>query len=236
MNKVAVAIVHGIGDTPADFANDMITELTTLRRFMVSFAADALAYQPLPDERSIYDAIHAKYAETLKVLTLKAGASAPLVVLSHSLGTIVTSNYFYDLSRPSLLPESVTDVHGDEPTPLEKGRTLTALFTFGSPIALWSLRFKDFGKPITVPAPSVPAEIAKAGGWYNFYDPDDVIGYPLRTLNSAYRAAVKQDLALNAGGIFTSWNPLSHTEYWTDNDVTQPIGDTLAKVWRAANP
>lgn len=282
MTKVAVAIVHGIGDTTADFANEMMAELkqrfakatpgvnpddalalepvywgpilqepenelwarlkkggdmdfTTLRRFMVSFAADALAYQPLPEERSAYDAIHATFASTLKVLALKAGGTAPLVVVSHSLGTVVSSNFFYDLSKPAMLPESVTDVHGEEPTALERGKTFTAFYTLGSPIALWSLRFREFGKPITVPASGVPAAIAKAGGWYNFYDPDDVIGYPLRSLNPAYRAAVKKDVALNAGGIFTSWSPLSHTEYWTDNDVTEPLADTLVKIWRAAN-
>lgn len=49
-------------------------------------------------------------------------------------------------------------------------------------------------------------------------------------------AAVKQDVALNAGGIFTSWNPRSHPEYWTDNEVTPPVADTLTKLWRAANP
>jgi len=33
-------------------------------------------------------------------------------------------------------------------TPLERGETLTLLYTLGSPIAIWSLRYPDFGVPI----------------------------------------------------------------------------------------
>lgn len=282
MNKIAIAIVHGVGNTTADFADEMIAELksrfadqnpeidpadalvfapvywgpilqipedklwqrmqkggpmdfTTLRRFMTSFAADALAYQPLPNERSVYDAIHEKYAEKLKQLATDAGATAPLVVISHSLGTIISSNYFYDLTKDHLIPAPVSNIHGDNPTPLEMGATLASFYTMGSPLALWSLRYADFGQPITVPAPTVPAAVAKAGGWYNMYDPDDIIGYPLHTLNAAYAAAKIKDMPLNAGGIFTSWNPMSHVEYWTDDDVTEPIAKTLSKLSRVIN-
>ena len=73
------------------------------------------------------------------------------------------------------------------------------------------------------------------GAWLNFYDKDDVIGYPLKTLNAAYGKAVTQDHEINAGGPATSWSPASHLEYWTDNDVTKPIAESLAQVWLQAN-
>ena len=284
MKKIAVALVHGIGNTPADFADAMIAELKqrfesanpgvvaddalafapvywgpilqtpenelwnrlkkgtdmdfiALRRFMVSFAADALAYQPLPYERSKYEEVHTVFAESLKRLAALAGPTAPLVVVSHSLGTIVTSNYFYDLSRPKLIPAPVkAAMTAPRATALERGRTFTALYTLGSPIALWSLRYADFGKPIQVPSAPVKPDLAKHGGWFNFYDPDDVIGYPLKTLNPAYKAAVKEDRPLNSGGILTSWNPVSHISYWTDNDVTKPIAARLTALSQFLNP
>ena len=113
-NKVAVAIVHGVGIQSSDFAEPMIEELTErfakdlrishqdataqlviepvhwapvlqkaqtrlwrrvssrrdldfvkLRKFMVDFAGDAIAYQPTPESREIYDSVHTTLAESL---------------------------------------------------------------------------------------------------------------------------------------------------------------------------
>jgi hypothetical protein len=110
-------------------------------------------------------------------------------------------------------------------------------FNLGSPLALWSLRYRDFGKPIQVPSPHLGTHFPKAkGGWINFYDQDDVIGYPLRTINPAYKSAVKEDRAVNVGGLLSSWNPTAHTEYWTDSDVLGPIAEELATLWRSVGP
>jgi len=90
-----------------------------------------------------------------------------------------------------------------------------------------------------VPSPALIAaspDIASECEWLNFYAPDDVIAYPLRNLNPAYRDVVTADRAVNAGGLLSSWNPLSHNAYWTDNNVTKPIAEGLARLWRAANP
>ena len=286
--RIAVAIIHGIGQQKPDFAEGIMKELKerfvewiqvsssdpesqlvmqpiywapvlqnsenelwnrllnggeldflSLRRFMVSFAADAIAYQPAPRERDAYDAVHQEVAASLKQLAANAGGSAPLCFIAHSLGTVITSNYFYDLQnrgKRRLISAKVRKKMGK--TPLELGETLTSLYTFGSPIALWSLRYRDFGKPIAVPSPKLGnhyPNLLVSGEWLNFYDEDDVIGYPLKELNTAYRTAVTEDRQVNVGGILTSWNPLSHNGYWTDNDVTKPIAAGLARVWRRVN-
>lgn len=281
--KIAVAIVHGVGDTKPDFAEGMIAELrarfakatgadattalicqpvywgpilqtpenelwsrlraggdldfTSLRRFMVSFAADALAYQPAEGEADKYEEIHAKYAAALCWLSGNAGPEAPLVVISHSLGTIISSNYFYDLTRPRrLVSAAVREEMNPRTTPLERGETLTYFVTMGSPIALWSLRYDDFGTPLALPPAGMAAdypELAKVAAWDNFYDPDDIIGYPLKSLNEAYGATVTRDLPVNAGNLLTSWNPASHIGYWTDDDVTKPVTERLVQLWRA---
>jgi len=205
-----------------------------LRKFMVDFAGDAIAYQPTPRSREVYDAVHAVLAGSLRALARSAGPDAPLCVIAHSLGTIVASNYFYDLSqsrRPGMVSEAVRAVKRS--TPLENGETLTLFYTMGSPLAIWSLRYEDFGVPIAVPS----NRLAKhhpglAGEWINFYDPDDVIGYPLRGLNEAYAASIERDVSVNVGSALTSWNPLSHGGYWTDADVTKPIARSLARVLR----
>jgi hypothetical protein len=213
-------------------------DFVKLRHFMVDFAGDAIAYQPTPWGREVYDSVHAVVATSLRALASRAGEGAPLCVIAHSLGTIIASNYLYDLSqrrRKGFVAKAVRQAKQN--TPLENGETLTLFYTLGSPIAIWSLRFEEFGIPIAVPAPELPSHHPQlAGEWINFYDPDDVIGYPLRGLNDAYKASVTKDVALNAGGLLASWNPLSHNGYWTDDDVTKPIARSLAKVWRDLNP
>lgn len=212
-------------------------DFTTLRRFLVDFAADAIAYQPTPTDRKIYDGIHQVVAQTLKALAAEAGETAPLCVIAHSLGSVIASNYLYDLQvEPTrkILPDRVRKVMGK--TPLERGETLACFYTLGSPIAIWSLRYRDFGLPIEVPSPALAKHHpGLKGEWVNYYDEDDVIGYPLKTLNAAYRRVVKADRQINAGGLLGSWNPASHLGYWTDDDVTKPIAAALARTWRALN-
>lgn len=211
-------------------------DFVKLRRFMVDFAADAIAYQPAPRERDMYDAVHGVVAKALHDLAALAGPTAPLCVIAHSLGTVIASNYIYDLQtepRRRILPKTVRSAMA--PTALEKGETVCGFYTLGSPIALWSLRYKDFGRPVSVPAPKLASHHPKIKGeWINIYDQDDVIGYPLKSINDAYKKAVAVDRAVNAGGLLTSWNPASHLDYWTDSGVLDPITDSLAKIYRAA--
>jgi len=209
-----------------------------LRRFLVDFAGDAVAYQPTPKDREVYDSVHVVLAGALRSLAREAGEEAPLCVIAHSLGTIIASNYFYDLSqsrRPGMVSPAVREVKRS--TPLENGRTLTLFYTLGSPIAVWSLRYKDFGRPIVVPSPHLAKHHpGLEGEWVNYYDVDDVAGYPLRPLNDDYARSVTRDVAVSVGSPLTGWNPAAHTGYWTDNDVTKPIARALARVWRQVHP
>lgn len=209
-----------------------------LRQFMVSFAGDAIAYQPAPGERDVYDKVHGVMAQTLRALADEAGPQAPLCLVAHSLGTVIASNYIYDLQargRKNLLGPAVLSAKRD--TPLENGETLALLFTLGSPLALWSLRYPDFGAPIRVPAPDLARHWpGLSGAWTNLFDKNDVIGFPLKPINAAYAAAVTEDRAVNVGNPLTTLTPLSHTAYWRDNDVTGPLADGLLRLWRQAHP
>ena len=211
-----------------------------LRKFLVDFAADAFAYQPTPKDRTVYVSIHAIFAETLRSLAAEAGDRAPLCVVAHSLGSVIASNYFYDLQQalsPNgsiLISEPVRNQMGD--TPLERGETFSHFYTLGSPIALWSLRYADFGVPIAVPSPKLSEHHPRLEGeWVNFYDEDDVCGFPLKTLNRQYRERVKADVAVNVGGLLITWNPASHLGYWEDKDIVRPIAKALVQAWRSVN-
>ncbi len=41
------------------------------------------------------------------------------------------------------------------------------------------------------------------------------------------------DRPINVGGLLTSWNPASHSEYWTDNDFTEPVAEQIVSVLKA---
>ncbi|MCX6826577.1 MAG: chemotaxis protein, partial [candidate division Zixibacteria bacterium] len=165
-----------------------------LRRFMIDFAGDAIAYQPVPQYRKTYDEIHQVFAQSFRKLAERAGDKAPLCVLAHSLGTIISSNYLYDLQvefggTRQIIGNKVRENIGK--TPLEKGDTLTLFYTMGCPTAIWSLRYSDFGLPIAVPSPRLAAHWPELiGKWVNIYDRDDIIGYPMKTINEAYQKAV----------------------------------------------
>ncbi|MCI0679739.1 chemotaxis protein [bacterium] len=199
------------------------------RRYAIDYGGDALAYQPTPWDRTMYDEIHMVFAAALNALAEEAGENAPLCVISHSLGTVIASNYFYDLSQEYsrgrvILSDTMRSRIGD--TPLEHGKTFSRFYTMGSPIAVWALRYgvENFGAPISI-----------SGEWVNYYDPDDIIGYPLKTLNDSYNQAVMADVAVNAGGILNFWNPSCHSYYWTRLSVIKPIAQSLARLFRAVN-
>ncbi|HEU5141110.1 MAG TPA: chemotaxis protein [Bacillales bacterium] len=282
--KLAVAIVHGIGSQKENFADEMIQLLTkrfakrvadhtddpvsqvvfkpvywasvfekeenllwdrlkkggemdytALRLFVINYLADAIAYQPTIERHHNYDNVHQVFAESLRFLSETAGETAPLCVISHSLGSVIASNYFYDLQyQPERIRHAVRVEMTD--TPIEQGNTLAQLYTLGSALALWSLRYENFGNAIQVPAPKLSAFYPNLeGGWWNIYDKDDVLGFPLKSLNSQYHKAVTEDIVINAGGLFTSWNPLSHSQYGSDSDVIEPIADRLAEMWFTIN-
>ena len=211
-------------------------DFVALRRFVIEFAGDAIAYQPSPQGRELYDTVHAEMARSLRKLAGRAGDRAPLCVIAHSLGSIIASNYVYDLQQlpqRDLVAASVHDEMGD--TPLERGETFTGFYTMGGPLALWSLCYPDLGKAIRVPSPQLAQHHPNVEGeWSNFYDKDDVIGYPIKNLNPSYEAAVTCDLPVNVGGLLGHWNPMSHNGYWTDNDVTKPIAGSLVRLWQQA--
>lgn len=204
-----------------------------LGEFIFHSLSDSVAYQvtssPSSSDRHIYDGIHQCFSDTLKKLATSAGAKAPLCIVAHSLGSTIASNYIWDLQN-NLAQISIGN------TPLEKGETLALFYTFGSQIAFWSLRHKDFGTPIAVPSPKLSQHYPNLKGeWVNFYDEDDLLGYPIQNINEKYKRVVK-DKKVNAGGMLQNWNPTSHNEYWKDGQVVKPIAKTLADTWRSLNP
>ncbi len=212
-----------------------------LRRDVVlSGFGDALAYVGPPNRPSaVYDDIHAVLAESLEDLArdMEDPERSPLVVLAHSLGCAIASDYLWDAQHGRFARGAASA--------FARGATLAGLVTFGCNLPLFTLAYERAEiQPIAFPGAEVgacfpgrsPEEVRAACKWLNFYDPDDILGWPLRPINRAYAAAVTEDVAIDTGTIG------AHGGYWTDNDFTKPVARFLAgfarllEAERAADP
>ena len=192
-----------------------------LRRFVVSALGDAVAYQNIRGKKSSsYTEINNEVKACVKDLYDNGLGKqpCPLIVMAHSLGGHIMSSYIWDMQQRPLA--SLSD--------FDNMKYLAGMITFGCNIPLFSFAYKPADlMPIKFPGPKLsPANKAKAE-WLNFYDPDDVLGYPLSQLNNRFKFI--KDKPISAGGWLTSWNPISHNGYWTDNDLTKPAAKLIAR-------
>jgi hypothetical protein len=208
-----------------------------IRKFVITAFGDAVAYQrvrPAPDpdyhqvrQEGTYFKIHERIAEGIKELYEKDLASkpVPLVVLAHSLGGHIFSNYYWDVRHPGS-DHTVLDLRAPGISTFERLDWLAGFVTFGCNIPLFTFAL-DNVEPIAFPSSRLPARYKPHARWLNFYDPDDVLGYPLRPLGRAYARVVSEDTAIDVGNPFVGWTPISHTKYWTDADMTRPVAKLL---------
>lgn len=184
-----------------DGKNDL--DMVKLRKFMVGFAGDAIAYQNDDIGSDTYNAIHQTITDELTSIQNELGDEEfELTVVAHSLGTVIASNYLYDNK------DTIQAVN---------------FFTLGSPIAVWLLRYGDFTTADSV------VEVSRPNGvWINILDDEDIIGYPLKPINAAYKAAVDMDYITETGGLLSVGTPISHVGYWEDRNVYKPIAKKLA--------
>lgn len=222
-----------------------VTPWIPLRSIFIHYLGDAIAYQPVSGRisenpsgsiprGSIYEDIHERFALTLSRLADKAGGDAPLCVVSHSLGTVIASNYFYDLQHRKMAVKA-RRVMGTDASRIELGETLTHFYTLGSPIALWTLRYDDFGIPIRVPCLEMSKGEAVLGEWVNFYDKDDIIAYPIKNLSQQYNTAVTEDVEVSCAG-FRSWTPFAHGMYFKTGAVLNRIAASLNRLTAQMEP
>ncbi|NIR38117.1 MAG: hypothetical protein GWN07_12325, partial [Actinobacteria bacterium] len=72
---------------------------------------------------------------------------------------------------------------------------------------LFTFAYEDV-QPIDFPGEALAPAVADVARWVNYYDRDDVLGYPLRPVSSSYAAVVDADVEVNVGGFPASATPL----------------------------
>lgn len=143
--------------------------------------------------------------------------NGPVIILAQSLGCQVISNYLWDAKNDlgifKLLAPGNTQQHND----FRRLKTCEQLFTTGCNIPLFVAGLD----PIN--AIEKPCSEFK---WDNFFDKNDVLGWPLSPLSPSYKALVN-DHIISCGGPIVGWNPLCHSKYWTDKNVINPLVDKI---------
>lgn len=218
-----------------------------LRKFLLFGFADAAGLESRKDcQHSVYEQTQRLIAQELLKACRHCEDDAPLVLLAQSLGCQVMSCYLWDASQhakgftPSVgvwhdverLSQEIN--HGEPFTPAElrfmRGETIKYIYTTGCNIPIFVAA--HYSVEIL---PSQPNEHFE---WHNYYDKDDVLGWPLASLSEQYAAVVK-DHPMNSGGndvlgwISASWNPLSHEKYWEDSEVLNPLTQHLKECIKA---
>ena len=198
------------------------------RKFVVSYLADALIYQPLPNDRSPYTDIHREVIRSIRRLAEKAGPGAVLCIAAHSLGSVIMSNFLWDATvKPELLIRCEELRSEMTPQTWDLIDSTSYVWTFGSPLALWSARFKE---PKAIKVPGKKANYLRTGGWRNLVDPDDILAYPLSGIGQS-REYIR-DIEMEVGNLLTGWNPGSHVGYWRSKMLLNMIAHDASEVWR----
>lgn len=202
------------------------------RQFVLRFVGDALAYHREGQTTSARATIHEVISRHVGQLDHRLDdPRAPVVVLAHSLGAYIMSDYVWDRQHPGGAADSRRALN-----------TLTGMITFGCCIPLFALAL-DTPAPIDLPGTDVTGPVRDAARWLNYLDRDDIVAWPIKplyareleALTPAQRETVSriEDHEIDVGGPITRWNPASHEGYWTDQDFIRPVARYLAALVRA---
>ncbi|QUY46153.1 hypothetical protein [Acaryochloris marina] len=199
-----------------------------LRKFMLFGLADASSLEHKADaDNSVYKQTQKIIAESLrKTKSQLIDKDRPVIVIAQSLGGQVISNYIWDSQTggngiwKNGTPDSLNP-SADEKEFLQL-KTMRSLYTTGCNIPLFVAGFDKISA-------FNGAVMHPQFQWKNYYDRDDVLGWPLQPLSNDYDKLVK-DIEINAGNIVSAFTPFSHNEYWSDPDFTKPLSQEIVGI------
>ncbi len=206
-----------------------------LRRFLLYGFSDAAGLEYRSAEpNSLYEQTQGIIFGVLNEAFDKLGQTAkPVVIICQSLGGHVLSNYLWDSQMTNATRGIWSNgrlwgaPRGSEKDNFRRLKTLRFLYTTGCNIPNFVTGLgRDNIRAIKTTTSGYDIR------WFNYYDEDDPLGWPLKPLSTSYGHAVRRDIRVNAGGSFLghlthSWNPLSHTRYWRDREIVRPLARHL---------
>ncbi len=183
--------------------------LRSLRRLLIYVFGDALSYK----DKDGYIEVHKYLSDEIAALKQQLDPDSPIIVVTHSLGAMLISDYVYDEQK------------GINQTGFKKteiGSCLRAFISFGCNIPAFEMGHK---KTISITKPGSQFV------WQNFFSPFDALGYRIAEYyEEEYQHFNKppefiSDYRIFPGGLLTFWNIFSHLGYWSNNKIHAAIAE-----------
>lgn len=225
-------ILQGQEETIFNRMRDQI-DWMKLRKFLLFGFSDATSLEYKKETtNSPYFLTQQMILQSMDEIFDEAGnKEIPVVVLAQSLGCQVISSYIWDAQQAIATSGVWSTARNNEVAPgtpkdnFRRMKSLQRLYTTGCNIPIFVAGHKK------IEAIKPPTNSFK---WHNFFDEDDVLGWPLKPLSSSYNQLV-EDISINAGGgvmgtIIKSWNPFSHGQYWTDSEVVGHLSSAIKQL------
>lgn len=187
------------------------------RKFVLEAFGDGVTYEHAADSKdSAYRKAHEHLAAIFSNVQKKmlANPGSKLVVVASSLGAHMFSNHLYDVQHEKGI------FMGQAATDQEKLENLSHLATIGCNIPLFLSGLTE-EQIVAIRKPNNPDFT-----WDNYFDPDDVLGWPLKQLSDSYSKLVV-DHEINTGMYVGS-----HLRYWDDNEFTVPFARKCLKLFK----
>jgi hypothetical protein len=197
-----------------------------IRKFVIENLGDpgALGADPQDSNNKVYMPLRQRVAKAFADVEARLETDAPVIVICHSFGGHILSSYIWDAQKSSA-----------DPAEFPMAKRIACLVTFGCNIPIFTFAYaaKDI-RAIGFPGTDLAAKHKLTKWWRNYFDTDDPLGFPLAPTGKGYADLAStgklEDNKINAGGLFTSWNPFSHTAYWRDADIADAIFDVIGDL------
>lgn len=187
----------------------------SLRRFVMENVGDALTFErEASNPNGPYQKIHSYLKAKIEDLNnLMANYDdTKFVIVASSMGVQVLSTYIWDADNNKGIFEQ------NPATENNNLRNLSHLSTFGCSIPLF---VSGFSENQIVAFDKRNAYFK----WDNYYDKDDVLGWPLHKLSASYKNLVS-DFEINTGAYVGA-----HIRYWKDKDFTKPFTQKMIDLY-----
>lgn len=222
--------------------------INRIRRFIISGFSDATAFSGFNSSatKQQYTNVQQRIYDALTDVFNTCG-EVPIIIVSQSLGCQIISSYIWDAqiywrntkfgTNFGIDSRSIWNNH--QSTSKDSFLCLQSLktwFTTGCNIPIFVSGFRNVRAIHN-------RQYEYDFDWINYFDYDDVLGYPLAPLGVLFDSTdttgpgrpytdVVTDIQVNAndgilGAITSSWNPMSHTQYWGDKTVLKALASAL---------
>jgi hypothetical protein len=195
------------------------------RYYMISHFSDPVQYLSAYlkyGQDTAYVKIHERIRESLEKIEnqLTDKEQPPLMIIAHSLGCAIASNYIWDEQHKAGIGKTI----------FQKTETITSFITYGCNIPL-------FVPPVNaLTCIQIPWNSKKEmSRWLNIFAPADILGFPMRNIWKDLQGTKIEDIAINPGAWPLSRTPWAHTLYEKDKEFQKIIVKEIRQYLKKDN-